>query len=442
MRLSNFIHTHLEPILQEWEKFAATLVPASQKTNQLMLRDDVKCILQTIAADLALPESNQYQAEKAKGKHPKKNTSAATHGTERLASGFSLVAVMAEYRALRASVTRLWEDAHTNKHEPRTAFNDLIRFNEAIDQAISESVESYSNAKEYQTRVFDTILSTSPDLSYTFDPKGRFAYANRALIELLGLALDKIVGKNFFDFDFSSAAELQGQITQVITTKKQARVEISFKAAGAEDEFYDFSFVPVLTKRGRLEAIVGTARNVTERKASEEKNWQKANYDLLTGLPNRRLFGDRLAQAVKHAERSNAPFALLFIDLDRFKEVNDTLGHEVGDLLLQHVANRLGSCVREADTVARLGGDEFTVILQDLLDAGHVEIVAAKILKELATPFQINDDTLHLSGSIGISLGLQDARTAELLIKNADQAMYVAKNEGRNRFSFFSATQE
>ena len=200
--------------------------------------------------------------------------------------------------------------------------------------------------------------------------------------------------------------------------------------------------MPVLTKRGRVEAIVGTARNVTERKALEEINWHKANYDLLTGLPNRRLFGDRLAQAVKHAERSNAPFALLFIDLDRFKEVNDTLGHEVGDLLLQHVANRLGSCVREADTVARLGGDEFTVILQDLLEAGHVEIVAAKILKELATPFQINNDTLHLSGSIGITLCPQDARSAEQLIKHADQAMYVAKNEGRNRFHFFSSTPE
>lgn len=442
MRLSNFILTHLEHILQEWEKFAITLVPASQKANQLMLRDDVKSILQTIAADLALPESDQHQAEKSKGKHPEKHTSAAAHGTERLASGFSLVAVMAEYRALRASVTRLWEEAHTKKPQPASAFNDLVRFNEAIDQAISESVESFSNAKEHQSRVFDTILSTSPDLSYTFDLKGRFAYANRALIELLGLALDKIVGKNFFDLDFSSAAVLQGQITQVIRTKKQARGEISFKAAGAEEEFFDFTFVPVLTKRGRVEAIVGTARNVTERKALEEINWHKANYDLLTGLPNRRLFGDRLAQAVKHAERSNAPFALLFIDLDRFKEVNDTLGHEVGDLLLQHVANRLGSCVREADTVARLGGDEFTVILQDLLEAGHVEIVAAKILKELATPFQINNDTLHLSGSIGITLCPQDARSAEQLIKHADQAMYVAKNEGRNRFHFFSSTPE
>lgn len=442
MRLSNFVLTHLEPILQEWEKFAVTLVPASQKANQLMLRDDVKSILETIAADLALPESDQHQAEKSKGKHAQKNTSAANHGTERLASGFSLVAVMAEYRALRASVTRLWEEAHSNKPQPATGFNDLIRFNEAIDQAISESVESYSNAKEYQTRVFDTILSSSPDLSYTFDLKGRFAYANQALIELLGLALDEIVGKNFFDLDFSAAAELQGQIQQVIKTKNQVRGEISYAGGGAEEEFYDYIFVPVLTKRGRVEAVVGTARNVTERKASEEKNWKRANYDLVTGLPNRRLFGDRLVQALKHAERSSSQIALLFIDLDRFKEVNDTFGHEAGDHLLQLVANRLRSCVREANTVARLGGDEFTVILQDLPDAGHVEIVAAKILKELATPFQVNNDTLHLSGSIGITLCPQDARSAEQLIKHADQAMYVAKNEGRNRFHFYASSPE
>ena len=442
MRLSRFILQNLEPILIEWEKFAATLVPASQKRDQVLLRDHLKLMLETISVDLARPESAHHRAEKSKGNHAKKQTAATTHGEQRLEVGFSLIAAIAEYRALRASVTRLWQDAHIAKPVSKAANEDIIRFNEAIDQAVSESVDSYSAERDKQNRVFETILSSSPDLSFTFDLKGRFAYANKALTQLLGLPIDKIVGTNFFDLHFSAAAELQGQIKQVIATKEPFRGDISYTAPGREVEFYDFIFAPVLTKRGKVEAVAGTARNITQRKSSENRNWQKANYDLLTGLPNRRLFGDRLNQSVKHTGRTGAPIALLFIDLDHFKEANDSFGHEAGDILLRLVADRIRSCVRETDTVARLGGDEFTVILQDLIDNQHVEIVAEKILKELATPFQINNNTLHISATIGVTLCPQDANSAEQLIKNADQAMYVAKNAGRNRFNYFLPNQE
>ena len=442
MRLSHFILQNLEPILVEWEKFAATFVPASQKRDQVLLRDHLKLMLETIAADLARPESAHHRAEKSKGHHTEKKTAATTHGEQRLEVGFSLIAAIAEYRALRASVTRLWQDAHIAKPVSKAANEDIIRFNEAIDQAVSESVDSYSAEREKQNRVFETILSSSPDLSFTFDLEGRFAYANKALTQLLRLPVDSIVGTNFFDLHFSAAAELQGQIKQVIASKEPFRGDISYTAPGREVEFYDFIFAPVLTKRGKVEAVAGTARNITQRKASENRNWQKANYDLLTGLPNRRLFGDRLNQSVKHTGRTGAPIALLFIDLDHFKEANDSFGHEAGDILLRLVADRIRSCVRATDTVARLGGDEFTVILQDLIDKQHVEIVAEKILKELATPFQVNDNTLHISATIGVTLCPQDANSAEQLIKNADQAMYAAKNAGRNRFNFFLPNQE
>ncbi len=163
-----------------------------------------------------------------------------------------------------------------------------------------------------------------------------------------------------------------------------------YTAPGREVEFFDFIFAPVLTNGGKVEAVAGTARNITNRKIAENRNWQKANYDLLTGLPNRRLLGDRLNQSVKHTVRTGVQIALLFIDLDHFKEANDRFGHDSGDILLRLVADRIRSCVRAIDTVARLGGDEFTVILQDLTDNHHVEISAKKILNELATPFQIN----------------------------------------------------
>ena len=198
----------------------------------------------------------------------------------------------------------------------------------------------------------------------------------------------------------------------------------------------------MLNIEGKVEAIAGTARNITERKAVEDQNWQRANYDLLTGLPNRRLFLERLERNVKHTGRIGAQIALLFIDLDHFKEVNDKFGHSMGDLLLQVVTSRIRACVRETDTVARLGGDEFTIILQDLKDTQHAEIVARKILAELATPFHIFNDTIHISASIGITLSPQDTTTSNQLLEKADQAMYMAKKGGLNQFSFFTTPNQ
>jgi diguanylate cyclase (GGDEF)-like protein/PAS domain S-box-containing protein len=445
MRLAYFILHNIESVLQEWEDFAATLVPAEQKTNKVMLRDHAKKMLETISADLAKPETADEEIEKSKGHDDaseNKKSAATIHGKDRLALGFNLDAAVAEYRALRASVTRMWQKAMINKPVPNTAIGDLIRFNEAIDQAITESVISYSFEKEQQTRVFDTVLSSLPDISFILTLDGRFSYVNKALIELFALPSDKLIGKNFLDLGLPNGAELQHQIDQVINTKKQFRGDMPYMPPSGKWGFYDYIFVPALDKKGLVEAVAGTARNITERKTMEDQNWHKANYDVLTGLPNRRFFLDRLEQEIKQAARIGVGTALLFIDLDHFKEANDQYGHDAGDLLLQLVTERLHTCIRETDTVARIGGDEFTIILQGLIDTKYVELVAGKILRELVRPFQIFNNTLHISASIGISHFPQDASTPEDLIKNADQAMYMAKNAGRNQFCFFSSGQE
>lgn len=441
MRLSDFIRENLERILQEWEEFAATLVSAEQKMNKVMLRDHLKQMLEEIVLDLAQPQTAHEKSEKSKGHSdsaPEDETAASTHGTERLASGFSLNAAMAEYRALRASVTRLWQEELANKPLPSTAMSDLVRFNEAIDQSINESVTSYSFEKEQQTRVFDTILSSSPDLSFTFELDGKFAYANKSLTELLMLPTNGIVGKNHFDLNLPNAGELQREIQQVITSKKQFRGEMDYPTASGQTAFYDYILVPAFNQEGEVEAVAGTARNITERKAIEDLNWQRANYDVLTGLPNRRLLGDRLEQDIKHAGRINAQIALLFIDLDHFKAANDSFGHDAGDILLRLAADRIRVCVRETDTVARLGGDEFTVILQGLGGIEHVELVAGKIVEAIARPFEISGHSVNISSSIGIAIFPDDATTPDQLLKNADEAMYLAKAEGRNKFYFFS----
>ncbi len=178
-------------------------------------------------------------------------------------------------------------------------------------------------------------------------------------------------------------------------------------------------------------------------KKSQEAIWQQANFDALTQLPNRHMFGDRLEQELKKSNRSSLPLAILFLDLDHFKDVNDSLGHGMGDMLLVQVALRLKKCIRSTDTLARFGGDEFTIILSDLKDVACIEIVAYAILREMTKPFQLKDEVVYIGSSIGITIYPEDASDKESLIKNADQAMYAAKSLGRNCFHYFTyAMQE
>ena len=190
--------------------------------------------------------------------------------------------------------------------------------------------------------------------------------------------------------------------------------------------------------QGKALRMIGTHTDITSRKHSEALVWQQANFDALTGLPNRRMLRDRLEQDIKKSRRESLQLAILFIDLDHFKEVNDTLGHNKGDLLLIEAARRIRACVRESDTVARMGGDEFTVVLPELQDAGSLERIIEGILSAMGALFQLGNEQVFVSASIGITMYPEDATEVESLFKNADQALYVAKAAGRNRFSFFT----
>ncbi|THF65964.1 EAL domain-containing protein [Pseudothauera nasutitermitis] len=190
---------------------------------------------------------------------------------------------------------------------------------------------------------------------------------------------------------------------------------------------------------GQISNYIASFTDISERKAAEQRIEHLAHHDSLTGLFNRYNLEIRLAQSVLAARREHIRLAVMFIDLDRFKIINDTLGHHTGDLLLVEVAARLRQCVRESDIVARLGGDEFVVVLTRLLDAGDASAVAAKILETLGTPYEINGDRLHTSPSIGISVYPEDGDDAGTLMRNADAAMYHAKEQGRNNLQYFTS---
>jgi diguanylate cyclase (GGDEF)-like protein/PAS domain S-box-containing protein len=191
-------------------------------------------------------------------------------------------------------------------------------------------------------------------------------------------------------------------------------------------------------EKGRAKRVIGVAMDITDRKLAEQRIAHMAHHDALTGLPNRVLLRDRIQQAIAQAHRNAKELAVLFLDLDRFKTINDSLGHQLGDRLLQSVASRILVCVREGDTVARVGGDEFVIVIPGIESAADASSVASKILEVLATAFHLNGSDLHVSASIGISLYPSDGADAETLMRNADTAMYHAKDSGRGNFQFFT----
>lgn len=438
MRLASFIRAEIEPILKNWEEFAKTIFHAGHM-DKAGLRDHAREMLLEIADDLSSQQSDPEQSAKAQVRGPEdgEESWAEVHGGDRQISGFSIMETISEFRALRASVVSLWTRAYPTVTGQQ--LDDLTRFHEAIDQAVAESLEQYAAVKEMETRLFGAILVASPDPIYVLDLKGRFIYANRATADLFALPPDAIIGKSNFDLGFSFASDFQRNQEKVIADHSTYRGKFVHTFASRQGEIFEYLLAPVLDEHQNTEATVCIIQDVTERALAEEKIWHNAHHDPLTGLPNRRLFLDRLEQELKHANRSSLPLALLFMDLDGFKEVNDSLGHEAGDRVLCDVAERLAECVREDDTVARQGGDEFTVILTAARRRKDVELVAQSIIDALAKPFQTALQPVHISVSIGISFYPQDASSPLALLEAADRAMYKAKESGSNRMCFHHA---
>ena len=292
-------------------------------------------------------------------------------------------------------------------------------------------------------RLSASVFQTSPEAIAITDEQNRIIAVNPAFVQITQYTAEEVIGENpkILSSGKQDAAFYKAMWLSIATLGKWQGEILNRRKDG---EIYSewLSISTVYDEQRKVQQRIAIFSDISEIKRTEAIIWQQANYDALTSLPNRRLFHDRLAQELKRAERDNAPLALMFIDLDRFKEVNDTLGHEAGDFLLQESALRISKCVRDTDTVARLGGDEFTVILPKVTDTERLEDIASSIISALSIPFVIGELPVYVSGSIGITIFPNDATDISSLLKNADQAMYVAKSKGRNQFSYFTSSMQ
>jgi diguanylate cyclase (GGDEF)-like protein/PAS domain S-box-containing protein len=331
----------------------------------------------------------------------------------------------------------------------RTVDNALERWSlERTNAFMSQRLEQSERLHRY-------LVDHSPDIIYTVNNDGEFTYLNPTVLEMLGYPSQELVGQPYsrivHEEDMERARyafcerrtgdrasrNIELRLKRKVETEPPEAQEphlltIALSATGVYLEQSD------ATPGRSFLGSYGVARDITERKRAEDRISFQAYHDLLTQLPNRTLFKDRLGVALAQAHRNGRLVAVLFIDLDRFKVVNDSLGHAGGDELLKGVAARLQACVRRTDTLARLGGDEFTILLPDLSDPEDAAVIAQKVIDELRLPLTVAGQEIRATASIGIALYPNDGSEAESLVKHADMAMYQVKTAGRNGYAFFA----
>ncbi len=288
-------------------------------------------------------------------------------------------------------------------------------------------------------KLLSDILENVPAYIYTKDTQGRYLFANRPLRERFDAPMEEIVGYDdhkFFDAD--TADNMRKDDLRVLQKGETIQTEeTSFNILTGVAEVFLSVRLPLQREDGSIHALCGISTDITERKDIEEHMQHMAQYDALTHLPNRALFDDRLHQAIAGAQRNKTHLALMFIDLDKFKPVNDTYGHGVGDLLLKEVAVRIQDCLRDSDTAARIGGDEFVILLPAIETAQDASKVGEKIRLSLNQPFELAGHTLQIGSSIGVAVYPQHGSDEKLLVKSADIAMYHAKKNGRNNVKIY-----
>jgi diguanylate cyclase (GGDEF)-like protein/PAS domain S-box-containing protein len=295
---------------------------------------------------------------------------------------------------------------------------------------------------EAERALFRAMIDQVPDYLFVKDTESRFVISNRAVAADLGLKPEELIGKTDFELHARALASKFFADEQKVISSGEPQLDIEEYVVDptGHKQWLSTSKVPLRNDRNEVIGIVGVARNISDRKRAEDQIRFMALHDVLTGLPNRSLLMDRLTQALLQAGRDNGHVAVIFVDLDNFKIVNDSLGHNAGDMLLKVVAERMVGCVRATDTVARLGGDEFVIVLSDqAADAGVLASVLDDLRAAVTMPISIEGQQFHVTCSIGVASFPEDGSNPEALLLNADLAMYQAKESGRGSLQFYTA---
>ncbi|MBT9613601.1 MAG: PAS domain S-box protein [Burkholderiales bacterium] len=337
-----------------------------------------------------------------------------------------------EFKFLCRDGTPLWTQLNTGP-----LFDHEGQYAGAI--AMVTDITEHRRA-EARMRQLSSALEQTADSVLITDMRGIIEYANPAFAQITGYALTEILGQNprLVKSGQHDAAFYQKLWQTILAGEIYNEVIINRRKDG---RFYyeEKTITPLKDAAGHITHFVSTGKDVSERMHAQQQLTHMAQHDALTELPNRILLLDRLNQAISRARWHKRIVAVLFVDLDRFKTINDTLGHDTGDLLLQQLAARFSACVREGDTVARFGGDEFVILLDDVANEGDIRSLATKVLGALAPTFEIAQQRLYITASIGVSLYPNDGEDASTLLKHADVAMYRAKELGKNTYQFYSA---
>jgi diguanylate cyclase (GGDEF)-like protein/PAS domain S-box-containing protein len=310
--------------------------------------------------------------------------------------------------------------------------------------AIKQDITGRKRAEEELYRahqMLQSILNTIPQRVFWKDRNCTYVGCNRAFATDAGLNTSaEIIGKSDFELAWSGMADRYRADDKLVM--EQGSTKLNYDETQSRPDgsllWLRTNKLPLWDREGKVIGVIGTYEDITERKVAEERVQYLAYYDALTGLPNRTLLQDRLTKALASARRRKDKVALLFLDLDRFKTINDSLGHSVGDLVLKEVAERLKKWAREQDTVARVGGDEFLIVLTAVKDASDAAVAAERLMNAMTAEFVAQGHSVGISCSVGISIFPEHGRDGETLIKNADAAMYCAKESGRNNVRFFA----
>ncbi|HYG32402.1 MAG TPA: EAL domain-containing protein, partial [Methylophilaceae bacterium] len=301
-----------------------------------------------------------------------------------------------------------------------------------------KSIESTLARKQSQLM---SILNYSPILISKRDKDGRYSLANKALLEMLHMNESQMIGKRASDiFSSNLAAKIEADDQIVLETNNVLQTEETLLGTDGRMHTYLVQKYPVRDiDTGEVYGVGSFSLDITEQKYAEQRALHAAQHDPLTGLPNRTIVYEFGSKLINSAVRHRKCLAVLFFDLDRFKPINDTYGHEVGDKMLQEVAQRLRNSLRSGDVIGRIGGDEFVAILDDVRSESDVGLAARNLLTVLREPYHVDSLELRTSPSIGISLCPHDGTDIDVLIRHADAAMYQAKASGRNNFQFFTS---